>query len=302
MTLAAFVWTCHVFKIQSREEVMMSLIDCPRGHQFSDHLPECPYCRHEKLIFSINEIKGNQTKLSTPKSILSTSYSSSSSSSSWSTSSTSSSTPYRPRPFNTALKSISAIIAIVVLIAVGRIFFQNSPKGPKGPIVPVGTCLTLTSSDMVKLPSDWSSKKTPCDQPDAFTKIIKIQSSVESIEECRNTKECFWIRYNNFIYQYNVIPHVGQCFYGYENTAWPDRGTYKLFAWPQGLVQCGMSFPEWVDKSLASTHLEVEEAALRPVQYRIEKLDVACDQEQSNWEVTYSTGTVTAICASITYR
>lgn len=285
----------------------MSLIDCPRGHQFSDHLSECPYCRHEKSIFSVNGTKRDQntlSRLSTPKSILSSSYSSSpsplsSSSSSWSTSSASSSTPYRPRPFNTALKSISAIIAIVVSIAVGRIFFQNPPKEP---IVPVGTCLTLTSSDLVKLPSDWGSRKTPCDQSNAFIKIIKTQSSTESVKECENTKECFWINYDNFIYQYNVIPHVGQCFYGYENTAWPDRGTYASTAWTRNLVQCGISFPEWADKSLASTDLEVEEAALKPVQYRIEKLNTACDQEQSDWETTYSPGVVTAICASITYR
>lgn len=279
----------------------MPLIDCPRGHQFSNHLSECPYCRREKPIFSVNETKGNLSRLSTPKSILSPSYSLSSSSVSSSSSSwsTSSSTSYRPSPFKTALKLISVIIAIVVLIAVDRIFFQHPSKEP---IVPVGTCLTLTSSDLVNLPSDWGNRKTSCDQPDAFIKIIKTQSSSESIEECRNAKECLWISYDNFTYQYNVIPHVGQCFYGYENTAWPGRGTYKSTAWLLGLTQCGVSLPEWTDKSLASTHLEVEEAALRPVQYRIEKLDTACDQEQSYWEITYSPGAVTVICTSATYR
>lgn len=276
----------------------MALIDCPYGHQFSNHASNnCPYCSHEKSISGAG-INRNLHSNQGDKGLLSVS------------SRGSSTSVHRPHIFGAILKCFTVVIVITIALMVShRLLIKNPSTEPTTatstePVVSVGTCLKITSAELnYDLPSNWSSQTISCDQSDAFVKIIKIQNSSESIEECKNAKWCLWVPYDGFDYQYTVIPHVGQCFYGYVNTAWPDKGgSGEGIGWAHYLTQCGTSFPEWAaDKSTVSTLLGVEETFLKPVQYRIEKLDVdnsgAC--EKSYFEVVYSPEKVTNICVSI---
>lgn len=283
-----------------RKEIRVALIDCPNGHQFSNHASNnCPYCNHEKSADTKIDQNFHSSQASS-KSVLPT-FSRGSGKSKTAIAS------HRQNSFGTILKCLAVVIMIVIALMAGRRFIAHNPSikpttvaTTNEPIVPVETCMKITSTELMDAPPNWSDQTTPCDQSDAFVKITKIQNSSESTEECENTEGCLWVSHGDFIYQYNLIPHIGQCFYGYINTAWPSKGKYGN-GWPYRLTECGMSFPEWADKSIASSSTGVEETFLKPVQYRIEKIDVddsAC--EQAYWEVVYSPGKVTTICASVT--
>ena len=292
----------------------MALIDCPqdRGHQFPDHLSECPYCLRRGLS-SKSKVRPKKSQSTSSKPTAEQANSSSFFSSSFSY--RRSVSPARPvhhlRPASAILKWCAAIIVLVVaIVASDRYFFRQgesttmvTSEATSGTVVTSGTCLTVSPADlMYNRPSDWSIRTTSCDDSDALVQIIKTQDSSESTETCDNANECWWFLYEHTIYQVNTIPHVGQCFYGYRNTVWPDRGKYAAMANTHKLAQCEMSFPEWIDKSKMSEQLGVEHSALKPTQYRIDNTYAdanSCGREQVAWRVTYSHNVVTTLCTTM---
>ena len=169
-----------------------------------------------------------------------------------------------------------------------------------------GTCLTTTPVDLQDdLPSDWASGTTPCDSPDALAKIIAVQTDTEPTKECVYDDGCMSFNYDDTVFLFNAIPHVGQCYYGYRNTSWLDKGSEEspLFYRITDLAQCGLSSPEWIDTNQAVKLLGVDRSLLEPFQSKIESLQdstTACPPGQHLAKGVFSKGTKTFLCVSRT--
>ncbi len=277
----------------------MALINCSRDrrHQFPDHLAECPYCLQKGL---------RSAPARTVPSTLSVPVGQQPTSSVARGTTTAQSPVRRSHPVATTLGWVAALAVLAVVIAVVHGFLPRpQPAGPSAThqstaAVGPGICLTETPADLLyALPPDWASHTTPCDQPDALVRIIAVQADGEATDGCQGTDGCMRFRDSDTVFQFNAIPRVGQCFYGYHNTGWPDKGKYSGSGWPRALAQCGLPSPEWIDKGDAATVTGVDESFLEPAHYKVESIgaaDNSCTQGQGYWQVTYSKDTVTGLC------
>lgn len=182
--------------------------------------------------------------------------------------------------------------------------FQSLPTfQTPTPVVPViGDCLAVTPLSLLQSyhPSaaDLATAKVSCDGADAYVRIIGVQTFACSVDE-----GCGSFYAGGEEYYYNSIPQPGMCFYGFTNTAYPDKGKYDSTAWARLFGQCGSAFPLFANPAAAATHLGVDQSDLASTEFQIVSVgdvDLECESGLLEWTFTFSPGTQTRLCTTET--
>lgn len=185
-----------------------------------------------------------------------------------------------------------------------------------GALIGEGTCL---SADAVTLfyddlrPDDWWSRTTDCGRGTnvEITWVIPndawADDSWETTEwaaawtDCDDATGCWWFSDDGFTYLANTVPTVGTCFYGFLNTAYPERGR-SANADILHTATCGEHVPP-LDAVQAADTYGLEVSDLVPAEFQIIKLVASgesCPSDSEPWhDITFAPGVAWTVCSVV---
>ena len=188
---------------------------------------------------------------------------------------------------------------------------QPTPT-PIASVLAVGDCLSMTPLSLDESTyMAWSvleAARVSCDGAEAYVRIIAVHThETFSSSPCSTDEACYWFSSSEFAasryYYYNPIPQLGVCFYGFVNTAYPDKGDYGAYGWPRIFGQCGSTFPSFIDVATVAANRGLDESDLQRTEFQIVTIGesgLECEYSQGSWDITFSPGTQTGLCVTET--
>ena len=177
-----------------------------------------------------------------------------------------------------------------------------SPLPRVEPAIEPGDCLSSAPIDIWNgHPGTLDSNVVDCGSSNSHITVIDIRDTNTAPSDCDPSVGCLWFVQNGFTYLYNVIPQIGQCFYGYRNTAFPDAGTHQYNGYDLLLGDCGIAFPSRLDPDAIAQSLEVSVDQLEPTEFTIIELSddaLTCGDGQVGFMEQYSSAGETYVCAT----
>lgn len=181
---------------------------------------------------------------------------------------------------------------------------------PQDGEVAEGSCLSLDAATLFYdelRPADWASTSTDCEYGNV---VIDQVLSDDEVVDCDDTTGCWMFSEGGFTYLAHTLPAVGTCFYGFLNTAYPERGSRSANADLLHTAACGEYFPP-LDAEQAAITYDLEVSDLAPVEFAIVDLldegavgtSASCPDGSSPWRgITYIPGVKMTVCSIVSYE
>lgn len=183
---------------------------------------------------------------------------------------------------------------------------DEGTDGP--PQAAAGDCLTaypvtLFYDDL--RPADWASSTVECGSGDNV-QIAKVVPDGQSAT-CDDAAGCWSFSDGGYTYLVNTVPWTGDCFYGFLNTGYPDRGNRSAYADALHTGECGTPFPPLDEAQTADTHGQPA-SDLVPTEFQIVALynegvdgtGMACPAGASPWRgITFARGVTMTVCTVV---